>query len=87
MQIEFNTSRLAKQDAAQPAASPAAGKTTSADTASFSSASSLESQLNDVSQIRPDKVQAAKALIADPTYPPDEVLDGISKLLALKIKQ
>ena len=82
MQIEFNTSRIAKGDVGQPVTRPAAAPV-STDTTSFTSAASLEAQLRDVPVVRVDKVALAKSLLANPNYPPQELLDRIAALLAV----
>jgi len=84
MQIEFNTSRLAKRDTTQPVA-PQAAAAAPADSASFTSASALNSQLSDVSPVRTDKVENARQLIGDTQYPPEQLLSRIAALLAIKI--
>ena len=82
MEIEFNTSRIAKRDV-----TPAATRTESApattDTTSFTATASLDSQLQSVPPTRVDKVALAKSLIANPNYPPQELLDRIAILLAV----
>ena len=82
MQIEFNTSRIAKGDVGQPVARPDAAPV-STDTTSFTSTASLEAQLRDVPAVRVDKVALAKSLITNPNYPPQELLDRIAVLLAV----
>ena len=54
----------------------------SADSASFSSTDSLNGQLSSMSTVRPDKVAAAKDLVADANYPSNSDLSRIAGLLA-----
>jgi hypothetical protein len=82
MEIEFNTSRIGQPDLAQAVGKPTASKPVS-DAASFPSATSLEAALNNVPATRPEKVQLAKALVANVQFPPNDVLDRIAVLLAL----
>ena len=85
MEIEFNTSRIAERDSSQPVArrdiAPAA-----ADAPSFPSASSLEGKLSDLSTVRPDKVELAKSLVANPLYPPTDLIERIATLMAITFK-
>ncbi len=83
MQIEFNTSRITKGEVSQPpVARPEVGAR-STDTTSFTSTASLEAQLRDVPPVRVDRVAMAKSLLTNPNYPPRELLDRISALLAV----
>jgi hypothetical protein len=41
--------------------------------------------LKNSSQIRPEKVAQASALVSDPTYPSDETLNRLAGLLAKNI--
>ena len=82
MEIEFNTSRIAKRDPGQPVGQRE--QTPSAtDTTSFTATTSLESQLQNVPATRVDKVALAKSLLSNPNYPPQELLDRIAALLAV----
>ena len=83
MQIEFNTNRIAKRDSSQPVAQRAATSSAS-DTASFADSASLQAKLNDLTTVRPEKVDQAKSLLANPNYPPADLLDRIATLLAVK---
>jgi len=86
MEIEFNTSRIASRDATQSVARPDAGPV-AADNASFPNATSLDAQLRELANVRPDKIVLAKSLLADTNYPPLELLDRIAHLLAVNTKQ
>jgi hypothetical protein len=54
--------------------------------ASFPSTASLESKLNEISLVRPERVEQAKALVVDGTYPPVELLARIAALLAVHLR-
>jgi hypothetical protein len=82
MEIEFNTSRLTRADLGEPVGKPQANQAAS-DVASFPSAASLENELSSIPVVRPEKVDLAKALIANSQYPPNDILDRIAVLLAL----
>ena len=49
--------------------------------------SELQRKLNDLPVTRPDKMQAVQQALSDVKYPPDELLNGIAHLLAIKISQ
>jgi hypothetical protein len=85
MEIEFNTSRIAKRDSSQPVAKREATPSVS-DTTSFTAAASLEAKLSDAYAVRPEMVEKAKSLLAIPNYPPTELLDRIAALLAVHNK-
>ena len=81
MQIEFNPSRVSNIPATQPVAQgPAASPP--GDSVSLDQTNALKTAINSISVVRPEKVESARAAVADPTYPPDEVLKAISTLIA-----
>lgn len=55
---------------------------TSTDTAVFRAAESLNQALQDTPDVRADVVARAKTLAASVHYPPEELIDGLSNLLA-----
>ena len=81
MEIEFNTGRIPQAESSQPVAKRVATPATTP-SVSFPASDSLKNQLNAISTIRPDQVARAKALVADPNYPPDYVVKRIAVLLA-----
>ena len=83
MEIEFNTNRIARRDSSQTVAQREAAPSAS-DTASFANSASLQGKLNDLTTVRPEKVDQARSLLANPNYPPAELLDRIATLLAVK---
>jgi len=85
MQIEFNTSRIAKPTTGQPIARQDTTTPSSTDTTSFTAAASLEARLKDVPAARTDKVALAKSLISDPSYPSAGALDKVATLLSQNI--
>ena len=54
---------------------------------SFERTNSLEQSLKDAPQVRPEKVAQASALVADASYPSDEVLNRMAGLLAKHINR
>ena len=53
------------------------------DVSAFDSSRALEAKLSDVPDVRPEKVERARHLVGDPTYPPRETIRKIATLLAL----
>ena len=86
MEIDFNPGRIPKPDVSQPMArtgdSPAASKTAAA-----AAPASLQSKLNDLPLVRPEKVARASALVSNTDYPPGYIVDRIAALLALHINK
>lgn len=54
--------------------------------AHFEAAQQLERSLRDVPATRPEEVARAKELVNQVQYPPQEMMDRISSLLALHLK-
>jgi hypothetical protein len=86
MEIDFNPSRVPQAEPSQPAPRQDA-TTTATDGASFQGTAALQDQLKGLQAVRPEKVQQAKGLVSDSQYPPDDVLDRIAVLLAVRLKQ
>jgi len=81
MEIDFNTSRIAKPEITSPATRSATSPAAT-DTSSFTGAASLDTQLQSLPPTRGDQVALAKTLITNPEYPPQFLLDRIAALLA-----
>ncbi|HLH52257.1 MAG TPA: hypothetical protein VKY92_01380 [Verrucomicrobiae bacterium] len=47
----------------------------------------LQRKLNDMALTRPDQMQSVQQALSDVKYPPDELLNGIAHLLAIKLTQ
>jgi hypothetical protein len=86
MEISFNTSRIPNPAAKQPVARPSESSPAPAE-ASLSNVEALNQSLKDIPLVRPEKVEQARNLVADVKYPPTEVLDRISNLLALHLNK
>ncbi|HEV8541080.1 MAG TPA: hypothetical protein VGR78_01700 [Verrucomicrobiae bacterium] len=50
----------------------------------FENSRALETQLTQLPDVRPEKVDDAKRLIGDPAYPPRVTIQRIATLLAIK---
>jgi hypothetical protein len=85
MEIDFNPSRVPKAEPSQPAARPSAPA--SVDGTSFQDTAALQEKVKNLPSTRPEKVAAAKALMADTNFPPDYVLKRVAVLLATNINQ
>jgi hypothetical protein len=85
MEIEFITSRVARPDSGQPVARQEVTPSVS-DNTSFTATDSLEARLNTLPTVRPEQVDQAKSILANPNYPPAELLDRIAALLAVHYK-
>ena len=47
----------------------------------------LQKQLNNLALTRPEKMEAVRQALSDVKYPPEQLLNGISHLLAIKLGQ
>ena len=85
MEIEFSPSQLP----APRATSPVKGANTTPaanEPPTLQGMAELQRKLNDVALTRPDKMDAARAVIAEVNYPPEELLNGIARLLAIHLR-
>ena len=87
MEVNLNSNRSQLTDYSQSVSARAAGSSAASpaktdSTMSFERTNALEESLRQSSSVRSDKVAQAKALIADPNYPSDDVLSRMSDLLA-----
>lgn len=81
MEINSNLSTNGVNGAATSARStPAPNMPT--DRVSLTNSSALEQALNSSPASRPDMVERAKALIADPNYPSSDVISAVSRQMA-----
>ncbi|HZR17591.1 MAG TPA: hypothetical protein VFE51_09715 [Verrucomicrobiae bacterium] len=86
MEIDFTPSQPAgPTPAGQVKARPQA--TVATDSSQLQGVAELQRKLNDLALTRPDKMAAASNALADVKYPPDELLNGIAHLLAIKLMQ
>ena len=61
-------------------------KSAAEDAASFERSTALNEALAETPDVRPEVVARARALVGDPTYPPEVAIKKISQLLAMKIQ-
>ena len=55
------------------------------DSASLDQTSALKAAINDISLVRPEKVDAARASVSDTKFPPDAMLKAVAALIAKKM--
>lgn len=82
MEVDFNTGRNSVAAASPTVVRQASAAPAADNTMSIERTQSLEQSLKNTSQVRPEKVSQASALVADESYPPDETLDRVAGLLA-----
>lgn len=85
MEIQFNPSRVGSAPAVQPVAKGRAA-TSAGDSASLDQTGALKQAINNIPLVRPEKVAAARASVADTHFPPDAMLKAIAALIADKIQ-
>jgi len=86
MEIEFNPSRIGKTPAAPQPAAPGRAAAAATDSASLDQTANLKAALDKIPEVRPGKVEAARAAIADGKFPPDEILKAVASLIAEKMQ-
>ena len=89
MDIKFNPGNMAGAGVnSQPVTNttPAAPASASRAEVSLDSANALEQALQNVPEVRPEKVAQARQLVADAKYPSDQVMGGIAQLLSQHIQ-
>lgn len=82
MEVDFNPGRSPITGGNQPVARREPPAATTANPMTIDQTTSLQQSLKDSSQLRPEKVAQASALVADPGYPSDDDLDRLAGLLA-----
>ncbi len=88
MEIDFNPNRIAKPDLGQAVAGTRtnAAKADQAEAEAVPSSAVLKGKLDELTVVRPEKVEMARDLISVTSYPPVELLDRIAILLAVHLK-
>ncbi len=84
MEIKVNPGRIPDPAVGQPIARREAASAVDSET--FETSKALEQALKSGSDIRPEKVAHARAVLSDVKYPPNALLDSISNLLAVHFK-
>jgi hypothetical protein len=84
MEVDFNVSLTGNDPVSQPPVrqAPAAP---AANAMSFEYTQALEQTLKEAPTVRPEAVSRASALLSDPGYPSDDVLDSVAATLAQNI--
>jgi hypothetical protein len=85
MEVDFNPGRSPITGYNPPVVRRETPAIAADNTMSFDQTTSLEQSLRDSSQVRPEKIAQANALVADAGYPSDEVLNRMAGLLAQHI--
>ena len=85
MEVDFNPGRSPIAGYNPPVVRRDLPTATADNTMSFERTNSLEQSLKDAPQVRPEKVAQASALVADASYPSDDVLNRMADLLAQHI--
>jgi hypothetical protein len=84
MEIKLNTNidSVARVTNTQPKAS----RTIDSDSevSAFETSRALEARLNEIPDVRQDKVDQGRRLAGDPQYPPPETIQRIAALLAME---
>jgi hypothetical protein len=86
MEIEFNASQLPPIQRGGPTAR-ASASAPSGDANSSQTVEALKARLRDLPMVRADKVAEAQALVSGSKYPPDDILDRIAILLAIRFQK
>ena len=87
MEIEFNPSQLPASRASGAASGSPARPPDALPAPQLAGMAELQSKLDQLALTRPDKMGAVEPLVSNVKYPPDELLNGIAHLLAIKLKQ
>jgi len=84
MEVEFNVGLAGNTPVSQSPVRQAPAPPAS-NSMSFENTQALEQTLKETPTVRPEAVEHAAGLLADPNYPSNEVLDGVAGTLARNI--
>jgi len=84
MEVDFNVSLTGNDPVSQPPVRRAPAAPT-ANAMSFEYTQALEQTVKETPTVRPDAVNRAAALLSDPAYPTEDVLDRVAAVLAQNI--
>ena len=88
MEIDFNPSQIPVPRVSTSAKTPVAAADAGSEARpTLQGMAELQRKLDDLALTRPEKMDAARGALADVKYPPDELLNGISHLLAIHLDQ
>ena len=85
MEVELNPGRIMNSGMNQPVQRQEATQPVE-NTMSFERIQALETNLKETAQIRPEAVARASALVSDPNYPSDNLLNKVAGVLAKNIQ-
>ena len=87
MEIKLNSNidSVARVANTQPKASRPIDKPSA--TSGFENSRALESRLQELPDVRPEKVDLGRRSVGDPAYPPPETLRRIAALLAMEVEK
>lgn len=85
MEVEFNVGITANNAVSQPSVRREPAQS-AASTMSFEYTQALEQTLKETPTVRPEMVNRAVSLAADPSYPSDDVLNRVAGLLAQNLQ-
>jgi hypothetical protein len=83
MEIRLNTNIDFAGRVSQSPAKPSRTIDSGSATQPFEDSRSLESRLDNVPDVRPDKVDDARRMAGDPAYPPRETINRLAALLGM----
>jgi hypothetical protein len=86
MQIDFNPNQAPSARVSGPTRMRPV-ETASGDDANLQGVTDLQQKLQDLPLSRPEKVAAAAQRLSNVQYPPDELLNRIAQLLAIRLGQ
>lgn len=81
MEVEFNAGLTGNSPVSQSPVRREPAQT-AASVMSFNNTEALEQTLKETPTVRPEAVNRATALLSDPDYPSDEVMDRVANALA-----
>ena len=84
--INFNTTEMGRVRR-EPLSSAKSERPAGGETEAFKGVASLENALQETPDVRPDKVARGRQLIADPHYPPPEIMQRVAQVLAPNIQR
>jgi hypothetical protein len=87
MKIDRNSSPIASVGGIDRPVKSAGPSVAASDSVSFDQIEELARSLSEESDVRPDEVKRAQALIADSTWPPQETFHRIARLLTIDRSQ
>jgi hypothetical protein len=88
MEMDFNPSEMPALRVSTPAKAPApASDRKASEPPALQGMAQLQRKLSELALTRPEKMAAARSVISEVKYPPDEVLNRIAHLLAMHLDE